>query len=40
MTHEEVKVFMADRAKKRRLDKEKVRNAMGDGQVIMVDLAY
>lgn len=40
MTPEELKAFIEDRKRKRKEEKEKVRNAMATGQVIMVDLAY
>lgn len=40
MSAEEVAVFMAERAKKRREEREKVRKAMGEGQVMMIDLVY
>lgn len=40
MTPEEISIFMADRAKKRKEEREKVRNAMGEGQVMMIDLVY
>jgi hypothetical protein len=40
MNEEELRNFIEGRKNKRKENKEKVRNAMETGQVIMVDLAY